>query len=80
MGKFPILALRALPLQESRGCVKPSPCDNDQHPGLQAGQPCPPLTYSPPRSYTALHPLLASLAAFPACLVFPLETLVCLTT
>lgn len=49
MGKFPILALRALPLQESRGCVKPSPCDNDQHPGLQAGQPCPPSYLQSPK-------------------------------
>lgn len=58
----------------------PLPWDSDQQPGLQAGQPWPPLIYSNPRSYTALHSLLASLAAFPACLVFPLETLVCLTT
>lgn len=46
MGKFPILALHALPLQGTRDCVRP--WDSDQHPGLQAGQPCLPLIYSPP--------------------------------
>lgn len=45
---FPILAIHALPLQGTTGCMTHSPLwQSDQHPVLQATQPCLPLMYSP---------------------------------
>lgn len=45
---FPIIAIHALPLQGTTGCMRHSPLrHSDQHPVSQATQPCLPLTYSP---------------------------------